>query len=92
MEKFPELPKLFSILCDDKLITQRDMVHNGSKLKIVDLVSIGTITVNTHIDCSGGQMKIKDFTWEKKVFDILDQMTVQVLKEAVFSKLYEDLV
>jgi hypothetical protein len=44
------------------------MVQNNSKLKIVDLVSIGTITVNTFVNCEGGQMKIDDYKWEKKVF------------------------
>jgi len=44
------------------------MVHNNSKLKVVDLVSIGTITVNTFVNCEGGQMKIEDFSWTKKVF------------------------
>jgi hypothetical protein len=54
ISKFSELPKLFSILCEDKLITQHMMVQNNSKLKIVDLVSIGTITVNTFVNCEGG--------------------------------------
>ena len=44
------------------------MVYNNTKLKIVDLVSIGTITVNASVNCKGGQMKIDDFEWTKKVF------------------------
>lgn len=39
------------------------MVVNNSKLRVVDLVSIGTITVNTYVNCEGGQMKIEDFKW-----------------------------
>lgn len=68
LSQFPQLPKLFSILCEEKLITQHMMVHNNSKLKIVDLISIGTITVNTFVNCDGGQMKIENFSWEKKIF------------------------
>ena len=69
---FPELPKTFSILCEDVLITQHMMVRNNSKLKIVDLVTIGTITVNTFVNCEGGQLTIENYKWENKVFDIKD--------------------
>lgn len=62
--------------CEGELITQHMMVYNNSKIKIVDLVAIGQITVNTYIQMDNGPQKCENFAWEKKVFKILDQMTV----------------
>ena len=42
------------MLCDEKLITQHMIVRNNSKIYIVDLISIGEITVNTFVNCEGG--------------------------------------
>lgn len=69
---FPELPEKFSLLCEGELVTQHKMVYNNSKVKIVDLVAIGEITVNTYIKMDMGPQRCENMSWENKMFKILD--------------------